>query len=103
MTMINPPHPGRFIEEAISELDISVRDLAKALHVAPSTIQRVIVGNASITPEMAVKLAKVLGSTSAMWLRLQSEYSLSKAEKEVDVSALQPLFKGDELNHSHIV
>lgn len=96
MTMSNPPHPGRYIEEAMEDLGIGVRELARALNVAPSTIQRVIVGKTAVTPEMAVRLAKVLGSTAAMWLRLQSAYSLSIAEKEIDVSGLPRLFINKE-------
>lgn len=102
MTMIKPPHPGRYIEEAMEDLGIGVRELARALGVAPSTIQRVIVGKTSVTPEMAIRLEKVLGSTAAMWLRLQSAYSLKIAEEEVDVSDLQPLYRNDEgCNHHH--
>ncbi|CDG89714.1 putative DNA-binding transcriptional regulator (fragment) [Xenorhabdus bovienii str. puntauvense] len=47
---------------------------------------------ASVTPEMAVKLSKVLGSSPRLWLKLQESYSLDKAEKTVNVSKLTPLF-----------
>lgn len=97
MKMMNPPHPGRYIAEAMEELGIGIRELARALDVSPSTIQRVVVGKSIVTPEMAIRLAKVMGSTPAMWLRLQAVNSLSKAEQEIDVSSLPQLFK-NELN-----
>ncbi|CDH32099.1 HigA family addiction module antidote protein [Xenorhabdus bovienii] len=92
MKMFNPPHPGEIIADALEELGLGIRDLARALDVAPSTAQRLVTCKASVTPEMAVKLSKVLGSSPRLWLKLQESYSLDKAEKTVDVSKLTPLF-----------
>ncbi|MGV7961514.1 HigA family addiction module antitoxin [Photorhabdus tasmaniensis] len=92
MIMHNPPHPGRVVSGEMEFLDISQRELARALNVAPSTIQRVIAEKASITPEMAVRLAHVIGSTPEQWLRLQDAYSLSKARGEIDLSKLNQLY-----------
>ncbi|MEQ1961733.1 HigA family addiction module antitoxin [Xenorhabdus khoisanae] len=93
MKMFNPPHPGEIIADSLEELALGIRDLARALDVAPSTAQRLVACKAAVTPEMAVKLSKVLGSTPQMWLRLQETYSLDKAEKTVDTSKLTPLYK----------
>lgn len=91
MIMYNPPHPGRVVSGEMEYLNISLRELARALDVAPSTIQRVIAEKAAITPEMAIKLAHVIGSTPGQWLRLQDAYSLNKAQKQVDISKLSKL------------
>ncbi|MDC9613019.1 HigA family addiction module antitoxin [Xenorhabdus khoisanae] len=93
MKMFNPPHPGEIIADSLEELALGIRDLARALDVAPSTAQRLVTCKAAVTPEMAVKLSKVLGSTPQMWLRLQETYDLDKAEKTVDTSKLTPLYK----------
>lgn len=97
MNMHNPPHPGRVVSGEMEFLNIGVRELARALDVAPSTIQRVIAEKASLTPEMAIKLAHVIGSTPEQWLRLQDAYSLSKAHNEVDLSSLTKLYKPEPL------
>ncbi len=91
MAMYNPPHPGEIIAGILEELNIGIRELARALNIAPSTAQRLVSGQAAISPEMAIRLAAVLGSTPEMWMRLQTRYSLEKAAKEVDVSQLRIL------------
>jgi addiction module HigA family antidote len=92
MTKRMPPHPGRYISDEMEHLNISLRALARALDVSPSTIGRVVEGNAAVTPGMAVRLANVIGSTPEMWLRLQEAHSLAHAKEEVDLSKLTRLF-----------
>lgn len=99
MKMHNPPHPGEIIADALDELNLGIRELARALNVAPSTAQRLVTCQAAVSPEMAVKLSAVLGSSPRLWLKLQEAYSLDKAEKNVDVSKLTPLFKPVQLSH----
>lgn len=89
MKMYNPPHAGELIAETLEELGLGVRDLAKALDVAPSTAHKLISGKSSVTPEMAIKLSAVLGSSAKFWLNIQDNYSLSKAEQYVDISRLK--------------
>ncbi|HBO24288.1 MAG TPA: addiction module antidote protein, HigA family [Providencia sp.] len=91
MNMFNPPHAGELIIETLDELNISARDLAKALHVAPSTVHRILKGTAIVTPEMAIKLSKVLGSSPKFWLNIQDNYSLYIAAGKVDVTHLESL------------
>ncbi|MHA7847551.1 HigA family addiction module antitoxin [Serratia sp. D1N4] len=99
MKMHNPPHPGEIIADALDELNLGIRELARALNVAPSTAQRLVSCQAAVSPEMAIKLSKVLGGSPRLWLKLQEAYSLDKAEKTVDVSKLTPLFKPVQLPH----
>lgn len=91
MKMFNPPYPGEIIAETLDELSLSVRDLAKALHVAPSTAHRLVNGEAVLTPEMAIKLSCVLGSSARFWLNLQDSYSISQAEQKIDTSIYKSL------------
>ncbi|EFG8149767.1 HigA family addiction module antidote protein, partial [Escherichia coli] len=79
MAMFNPPHPGEIIADILEDQNIGIRELARALDVAPSTVQRLVSGNATISPEMAVRLAAVLGGTPSSWIRLQTAWSLEKA------------------------
>jgi plasmid maintenance system antidote protein VapI len=39
---------------------------------------------------MALRLARVFGSTPEMWLRLQTAYDLARARQQFDVSQIQP-------------
>ena len=92
MTMYNPPHPGEFIQETYMEpFDISCRNLAKHLDVAASTLNRLIKGQSGISPEMALRLAKVLGRSPESWLTMQDNYDLSVAKKQLKLSNVLPL------------
>jgi len=97
MKMHNPPHVGEIIGGIMEDLDIGVRELARALAVSPSTASRLVSGTAALTPEMAIKLSAVLGSTPEMWMRLQAAYSLDQAEKTVDLSLLDTKYKPQSL------
>ena len=89
MKMANHPRPGDIIQESLDELNVSLREFARAMEIAPSTASRLLTGKAALTPEMAIKLSVVIGSSPQMWLNLQNAWSLAEAEKTVDVSRLQ--------------
>lgn len=88
--MFNPPHPGRIIRSAMGSLGLSARKFAGNLGVSPASVTRLIRGEISISPEMAVKLSAALpGPDAAMWLRMQATYDAWQAEQRVDVSYIQ--------------
>jgi antitoxin HigA-1 len=72
MSMHNPPHPGEFILETYLEPhDLSARYLAEKLGVAASTLNRVLKRQSGVSPEMALRLSKVLGRSPESWLAMQ--------------------------------
>ena len=88
----NPPHPGEFIKEVyLDELKLSEREVALKLKVAPSTLNRLIKGQSSLSPEMALRLSITLGRSPQSWLAMQDNYSLWIASKELDLSAVEKL------------
>jgi len=92
MTMHNPPHPGNFIREVYLEpFGISSRQLASSLGVSPSTLSRLLKGDSGISPEMALRLSKVLGRTPESWLAMQDIYDLSVARNTLNLDDIHPL------------
>lgn len=91
MRMANPAHPGEIIAETLEDMNISLRQFAKAMEIAPSTASRLITKQADVTPEMALRLSAVIGSTPETWLKIQSNYSLNKAKQVLDLSHLHRL------------
>ncbi|MDK1706809.1 HigA family addiction module antitoxin [Serratia marcescens] len=89
--MHNPPRPGELIKETMETLNLSARALAKALDVAPSTVQRLISGKSDISPEMAIRLSIVIGSSEQVWMGMQDAYDLWQARQSIDVSKLRKL------------
>jgi antitoxin HigA-1 len=87
MSMHNPPHPGEFIATVYLEPNgLSGRELATRLGVSPSTLNRVLTGRSSVSPEMALRLSKCLGRSPESWLAMQHQHDLWQARKKVDLS-----------------
>ena len=81
MGMHNPPPPGEFIREVYLEpFRISFRQVAAKLKVSPSTFDRLLNGEKSVTPEMALRLSKVLGRSPESWLTMQTSCALWQAK-----------------------
>ena len=91
MEMKNPPHPGELIGDTLEELNISVTEAARGLGITRQQLHNVIGGRSGITPEMAVKLEKAIGSTADTWLRMQMHYDLARVRKQnIRVKRLAP-------------
>jgi antitoxin HigA-1 len=86
--MKNPPHPGELVGDNLAELGVTVDDAADALGVSSQELRDVVSGRAPITPQMAVRLEKALGSTADTWRRMQIMYDLAHIEEELaDIKA----------------
>jgi addiction module HigA family antidote len=81
MQMKNPPHPGEMIGDSLGELGVSISAAAKGLGITRQQLHNLISGRSGITPEMAVRLEKALGSTADTWLRMQMNYDLAQIRK----------------------
>lgn len=89
--MFNPSHPGLLIKEYIEGFESNVSAFAQKLGVTRVTLSRIINGKSGITPEMALRLSKLLTNTTAsFWLNMQSDYDLWQAEQTFQVD-IQPL------------
>jgi len=64
MTMKNPPHPGVVVlQECIEPSGLTITRAAAALGVTRNTLSELVNAKRGISPEMAVRLAKVFGGT----------------------------------------
>jgi addiction module HigA family antidote len=91
--MKNPSHPGSLIKSDIDALGLSVVEVAKALGISRQQLHSVIAGRAGVTPEMAVRFEKALGSTADTWLRMQMNHDLAQVRgraSEMKVKRLVP-------------
>ena len=83
MTMKNPPHPGGVVlRQCIEPLGLSITDAAAALGVTRNTLSELVNEKRGISPEMAVRLAKVFGGTEQGWLAQQAQYDLAHVQRD---------------------
>ena len=80
--MHNPPHPGEVLKDGVfADNLVSVTDAATALGVTRVSLSRVLNGKAGVSAEMAVRLGKWLGTGPEVWINMQAQYELWKAEQ----------------------
>jgi addiction module HigA family antidote len=92
MQMHNPPHPGEFIEGVYLEpCELSIRQVAERLGVSASTFQRLVAGKSRVSPDMALRLSRVLGRSAESWLAMQDSHDLWQARQRLDLSGLTPM------------
>ena len=66
----------------IEELDITVTDAATHLKVTRQTLNHLINHKSSrVSPEMALRLEAVFGSTADNWLRMQAAYDAARIRR----------------------
>ena len=81
--MKNLPHPGGVVlRQCIEPLGLTITSAAEALGVTRDTLSELVNGKRGISPEMAMRLAKVFGGTEAGWLVQQAQYDLAHIRRD---------------------
>ena len=84
-SMHNPAHPGEIVrEECLKPLGLSVTAAAEALGVTRKALSDLLNGHTGVSPDMAIRLEKVFGSTADTWLGIQMQYDLWEARQRSD-------------------
>jgi antitoxin HigA-1 len=74
------PHPGEILKDELESRGLSAHALSVALRLPASRMGEIVRGRRAISPDTALRLARYLGGSAAIWLRLQVAYDLSQAE-----------------------
>ena len=92
MKMYNPPHPGEVIKGLwLDPMGLTIKDASGALGISRKTLSKIINGNGSVTPEMAVRLSVFLGTSAESWMGHQVAYDLWQVEQYKDELDVKPL------------
>ena len=84
-----PTHPGEMLlEEFLTPMGISQRELATAINVPYQRINEIVNGRRGVTPSTALRLSKFFGTTADFWMNLQLRWDLYWAQ-EKEQEALQ--------------
>jgi antitoxin HigA-1 len=88
-----PTHPGRILREySVPALELSKTAIAQHLGISRQTLYDLLAEKQPVTPQMAVRIGKLLGNGPNVWLNMQAAYDLWHAKREVNVSSI-PTFK----------
>lgn len=76
------PRPGRVLQRELDTRSISQAQLASRTGLSPKHINLVIKGTAALSPDVAVTLEQVLGTSAETLLRLEAAYQAHEARQE---------------------
>src|SRR5258706_11234814 len=103
-TQLEPIHPGEILEEEFMRpLGLSANALARRLDVPVTRVSEIVRGKRGITADTALRLARLFGTSSDLWLGLQAEYDLRVAQRDLTVAALNRIvpLKRPSSDYSH--
>jgi addiction module HigA family antidote len=81
-------------DEFLVPLSITQSDLAVRLGISFPRLNEVVRGKRGVTPDTALRLARVLGMSADFWLGLQQDWDLWHAvhsERAAEIKRLKPL------------
>ena len=87
-----PTHPGALLREVVlPELGITQAEFADHLEVSRRTVSEILHERRPITPDMAIRLGKLLGNGAGLWLRMQQALDVWTLEQQGDYTHIQQL------------
>jgi addiction module HigA family antidote len=94
LTFDPPLHPGEILrEEFLAPLSLSAGALARRMGVPRTRIERLAAEKTALTPDTALRLARVFGTSADFWLNMQASYDLTveARAKKAQLDRIEPL------------
>lgn len=89
-----PIHPGEILrEEFMPEYELSVTALAEAAGVSRQSMNELLRERRAVSPEMALRLGRLFGTSPEYWLNLQRNVDLWDAARGLkrEIAHIHPL------------
>lgn len=90
-----PTHPGEMLlEEFLKPLGVSQSAFVARLGVSFPRLNEIVRGKRGVTPDTALRLARVTGMSADFWLGLQQDWDLwhaLRSKAAAAIAALKPL------------
>lgn len=91
---VRPTHPGEMLrKDFLPEYGLTVSSFAKALGVSRQTVNELVRERRAVSPEMALRLARLFGNTPEFWLNAQRAVDLWEAARanKKEIERITPL------------
>ncbi len=89
-----PCHPGEILrEEVLGEVSITKVGLARRLRLSRQALHNILTEKTRVTPEVAIRLARLLGTTPQLWINLQTNHDIAVLENKMsdEILSIEPL------------
>ena len=91
-----PTHPGELLrEDVVPATGKSKTEIARMLGISRQHFHDVLAERKPVSPEVAVRLAKLFGNAPLVWIRMQGAYDAWHASRDVDVSCVPTLIAAE--------
>ena len=81
---LRPMHPGELLREDILPAVARPKtEIARLLGISRQTLYDVLNERQPVTPNIALRLARMFGGTAESWVNMQRNYDLAIAEREL--------------------
>lgn len=96
-----PTHPGIVLKEDVLEpINLTVTEAAAALGISRKALSELVNERASLSPDMAIRIARATKTTAESWINMQSKLDLWKSEQK-DFNVIP--FPTDNVNFNDIL
>lgn len=89
-----PTHPGEMLrEDFMPDFNLKVSSLAQALGVSRQSVNELLRERRALSPEMAIRLARLFNNSPEFWLNAQRAVDLWVASQalEQEIRSIKPL------------
>lgn len=87
-----PTHPGAILrEDVLPGLGMTQKEFADRLGVSRLTVSDLLHEKRALTPDMAMRLAKLLGNGPEIWLRMQQTLDLWELARQGGYESIRSL------------
>lgn len=87
-----PTHPGAILrEDVIPALNITQVEFAKLLGVSRLTVSELLHEKRALSPDMALRLSKLLSTSPESWLTMQQTLDIWELERQGDYQKIKAL------------
>lgn len=93
-----PTHPGEMLlEEFLEPLGMTQTELAARIEVPFQRINSLVNGRRAMTPDTALRLSRVFGTTPGFWMNHQLRWDLYHARRDAEahLQGIKPVSRKD--------
>lgn len=80
-------HPGELLKDELEYRGISQKAFAAEIGIPASVLNDVLNGKRQISTEYAMLIEAALGIEASMWLKMQADFNMRRAENNPDFMA----------------
>jgi addiction module HigA family antidote len=77
---LTPITPGEMLRDVLADAGLTANAAALKMRIPNNRLSGILNGQRAITPDTALRLARLFGTSAEMWLNLQLKYDLEAAE-----------------------